>query len=210
MQRVRKAELVGVVAIGVLVGYSLDQSRPIGTEGREPEIVARALLPSGNFETRRGKADIAVVIYSDFQCPLCRQSEPDLRAAADRDGNVRVVYKEWPILGAKSQRASEVALAAKRQDLYLEVRDKLMATPLPLTEGKLRTAVEESGGDWEQIVDDIEAHAAETRRLFAENSREAVSLGFRGTPGYVIGDRVIEGALPRSDFARVLREVRQP
>lgn len=201
--------LIGSIAIGGLVSLWLAEAQPIGREVVSPLLAIGGTTNSGNYEERVGAADIAVIFYTDYQCPLCRSAAPVLRSFVQRDGNIRVIYKEWPILGSQSERAAEVALAAKRQDIYKEVHERLMKTPLPLSEGKLRKAVEDSGGDWTQILRDLEEHSGEIQGLLSANGQEAVSLGLRGTPSYLIGSIVIEGSASYSELTKAIYQARK-
>src|SRR5262245_56257268 len=67
--------------------------------------------------------DITIVEWSDYQCPYCRRVEPELRQIVQDDGKVRLVLKDWPILGPVSVTAARMALAAKFQDKYEQAHD---------------------------------------------------------------------------------------
>lgn len=210
MPKVGTLGLLGAILVGGLVSHWLERSRPVGREVVLPALAGAARAASGSYEESVGSADVTIVFYSDYQCSICRSADPVLRDSVERDGNVRVIYKEWPILGAQSNRAAEVVLAAKRQNLYAEVHNRLMKAPLPLNEDKLRRAVEESGGDWSQILSDLKMHSTDIQRLLSANGQEAVSLGLRGTPGYLVGSRVIEGSASHSELATALELARRP
>src|SRR5690606_18407885 len=97
-----------------------------------------------------GNADLTVVMFTDYQCPACRKADPALRAALARDGNVRVVYKDWPVFGERSEYAAKVALAAHRQGIYCAVHHALMNAP-SLDHAALREVIVRAGGDWTQL-----------------------------------------------------------
>src|SRR5512144_431380 len=83
---------------------------------RDPDVPV-----TGNLE-----GDITIVEWSDYQCPYCRRVEPELRQVVQDDGKVRLVLKDWPILGPVSVTAARMALAAKFQDKYHQAHDAMM------------------------------------------------------------------------------------
>src|SRR5690349_7393659 len=109
----RRAAL-GLMAVGVtLLGGSAaaQEEEKVLTEAavlRDPEIPV-----AGN-----AKGDISIVEWFDYQCPYCRKIAPDLQQIAQDDGKLRLVWKDWPILGDVSKVASRMALAARYQDKF--------------------------------------------------------------------------------------------
>lgn len=155
----------------------------------------------------RGKADLTVVVFTDYRCPACRAAEPALSRAITHDGDVRVIYRDWPIFGERSERAARIALAADRQDIYLPVHRALMRSRA-FDDGALRKIVEEAGGSWWQVQSDLARHGSAIAAQLARNSQDAFGLGLRGTPGYLIGPLLVEGALTESEFLRAFDEAR--
>src|SRR5436305_70135 len=84
------------------------------------------------------QGDITIVEYFDYNCPYCRKVEPELRQVVEDDGKVKLVYKDWPVLGPVSIAAARIALATKYQDKYLAAHDALMGTASRLTEPRIR------------------------------------------------------------------------
>lgn len=74
------------------------------------------------------KGDVAIVVFFDYFCGYCRKTLPDLTTALANDSNIRVIYKEFPIMGAPSQVASRAALAARRQGKYADFHRALLET----------------------------------------------------------------------------------
>src|SRR3977135_235410 len=126
-----RAAMLGLdIGAGSAVGQS-DAADNVLTESavlRDPEIPA-----AGNLD-----GDITIVEYFDYNCPYCRKLEPELRQVVQDDGKVRLVYKDWPILGPVSTAASRMALATKYQDKYVAAHDALMGTASRLTEPRIR------------------------------------------------------------------------
>ncbi len=135
--------------------------------------------------------DVAVVEFFDYRCTYCKKVAGDVDRLLEADEKLKVVYKEWPILGPESVVAARAALAARKQDRYLPFHRKVMAMR-EVTEASVMIAAEELGLDLDQLRADmkapeVEEHLKETMRL----SRE---LGIEGTPAFVIGDELVPGA----------------
>lgn len=75
------------------------------------------------------KGDVTIVAFTDYNCPYCKKSAPDLKRIVAEDGKVRLVYKDWPILTKASVYGAQLALAAKYQGKYETVHDALMGIP---------------------------------------------------------------------------------
>lgn len=195
--------LIALVLLGVTASYVLQNSRPLGRDASRSGAAARILQDRGAPEALHGEGELTVVVFTDYQCPACRKAHPALRYAVARHGNVRIVYRDWPIFGDRSERAATVALAAHRQDIYPSVHDQLMNSP-SLSDTALRDAVEGAGGDWKLLEADLRTHRRSIEDQLAANSLDAFALGFRGTPGYLIGPLLVEGALTEHQFLRVL------
>ena len=117
----------------------------------------------------------------------------------ERDGNVRVAYKDWPIFGERSVRAAEVALAAERQGIYPSVHRALMRAPR-IDDAATRDAVEEAGGSWKQIERDLVEYQPEIAGQLEKYRLHAFTLGLKGTPGYLVGPLPGRGRNERAGF----------
>ena len=207
MTRRQFLSLIALVLFGVVTSYLLQNSRSLGRDAADSVSAARILQDRGSPETVRGNGELTVVMFTDYQCPACRKADPALRRAVARDGNVRIVYRDWPIFGARSERAATIALAAHRQDIYPSVHQRLMKS-MSMDDAALRDAVEEAGGNWEQLEADLLKHRRPIADQLAANSLDAFALGLRGTPGYLIGPLIVEGALTEREFLRVFQRAR--
>lgn len=130
-----------------------------------------------------------------------------MQRAIQQNGQVRVIYKDWPIFGPISERAARVALASHYQGIYAKVYDKLMTSPAS-NDDVLRDAVQQSGGNWEKLLSDLQLHEAEIDQRLGLNSQQAIALGLPGTPGYLIGPLLIKGAASQEQFRRAIEEAR--
>jgi protein-disulfide isomerase len=136
-------------------------------------------------------ASITVIEYFDYNCPYCKKLAPAFHEVASKDSSVAVVFKEWPIFGGISRYAARAALAAQRQGKYLRAHDALIGAPRLGTTEQVDDALRGAGVDLPRLKSDLSSHGAEIEALLARNEAEARGLGIRGTPGIVVGRRVV-------------------
>ena len=207
----RKDLLLLLVIVAAAWGAQrwLAGSTALGTDLRGNATVA-ALLAHTSSPTREvASPTLTLVVFTDYQCPACKAAAPAMDAAVARDGRVRVVYRDWPIFGPASQRAARVALASDRQHIYPIVHARLMAEARPLDDVVLREAVEAVGGDWARIERDLQVHGAMIDVQLAATAQLVFQLGIKGTPSYLVGSRLIVGALDEAGFARAFVQGRK-
>ncbi len=150
--------------------------------------------------------DVVVVEFFDYQCGYCKAVAPQLREAVAKDGRIKLVMKEFPILGPASHVASRVALAATRQGKYEPFHWNMMLHKGPLDEAAIFAVAEASGLDVARLREDMQD--PEIERVIARNLELADRLGVNGTPAFVIGDRFAPGALPMEQFRAYVAEAR--
>ena len=109
-----------------------------------------------------------------------------------KDPQLRIVYKEFPILGARSQAAARAALAANRQGKYAVFHDALFQSP-SLSDIAIKGIADRSGVNYEQLQKDMAD--PKLNALFDQNYALATALHIEGTPAYIVGDQLIPGAI---------------
>jgi len=166
---------------------------------RDPEIPAL-----GN-----PKGDISIVEYFDYQCPFCRKVAPELMGVVRDDGKIRFVLKDWPVLGGVSDYAAKLVLAAKHQDKYEAAHFALISSTMKLSETSVNDLLRKAGIDVDRAKTDIEANKASLDSLLARNDAQAKALGFRGTPGFIIGTFRVPGILKASEFKQAIADARK-
>lgn len=139
------------------------------------------------------KGDVTLVEFFDYRCPYCKQVEPSLDALLKEDGKLRIVYKEFPILGEASIYATHVALAAKQQGKYAEFHRAMMATKGDISDDTVLNVATSLGLDMTKIKADMAAPAID--KLIDKNYALADALDIQGTPALIIGDTLIPGAV---------------
>jgi protein-disulfide isomerase len=166
---------------------------------RDPEIPA-----AGNAE-----GDVTIVEYFDYNCPYCRKVEPELRQVVQDDGKVKLVYKDWPVLGPVSVAAARLALATKYQDKYVAAHDALMGTASKLTEPRIRELLSNAGIDVDRAAKDLETNAKAIDAILARNNDQATAFGFKGTPSFIVGKFRVPGALTMAQFDQAIADARK-
>jgi protein-disulfide isomerase len=155
------------------------------------------------------KGDISIVEYFDYQCPFCRKVAPELMGVVRDDGKVRFVLKDWPILGGVSVYAAKLVLAAKYQDKYEAAHFALISSTVKLSEASVNDLLQKAGVDVDRAKTDMEANKASLDALLARNEGQAKALGFRGTPGFIIGTFRVPGILKASEFKQAIADARK-
>ncbi|UWP93898.1 DsbA family protein (plasmid) [Aliiroseovarius crassostreae] len=140
--------------------------------------------------------DVTVVEFFDYNCPYCKRAMPQVQGLLEADPNVRLVYREWPILGDGSVFAAKAALAARDQGKYEEFHWALMGMNGRAEDATVLRIAREVGLDIEQLRRDMET--PEVEEHIATSMRLARDLGFNGTPSFVIGDSLVPGFVEQS------------
>lgn len=193
----RHPRLMLVLALGV--GFALTLLlRLLPEEGRRltlTPVVQEVIADPGSPWSGARNPDVTVVVFTDYLCPLCKQTDPALGRLLADDPRVRVIWKDWPIRGEMSEYAAVTALAAERQGRYREVHDALMAARGELTPQRVDAIAEAAGADLARLAADRTEHADEIHAQLARHSRQAFGLGLPGTPSYLVGPYLLVGAL---------------
>ena len=132
---------------------------------------------------------------------------PEVQGLLDGDDNVRLVYREWPILGEGSVFAAKAALASREQGKYEAFHWALMGMEGRAEEASVMRIAQEIGLDVERLREDMEA--AEIQEHIATSMRLTQSLGFSGTPSFVIGDNLVPGLVEEDRLRALVEEARE-
>ena len=205
--RPNRRQIVGLigtapVGLGALPRFARAESDDVLTEAlvlRDPEIPA----------AENAAGDIAFVEYFDYQCPYCRKVEPELRQVVHEDGKVKLVWKDWPILGPASLTAARMALASKYQGKFIEAHDALIALNSKLTDARIRETLAGAAVDIDRLDRDRSAHGADIDAILARNNDQAAAFEFRGTPSFIVGKFRVPGVLTMVQFTQVIADARK-
>jgi protein-disulfide isomerase len=153
--------------------------------------------------------DITIVEYFDYNCPYCRKIAPELSQVVQDDGKVRLVLKDWPILGEVSVIASRMALACKYQDKFIQAHDALIGINSKLTEPRIGELLAGAGIDVERAKRDLAANVKAIDAVIARNGDQAQAFGFKGTPSFIVGKFRVPGILTMAQFDQVIADARK-
>jgi protein-disulfide isomerase len=153
------------------------------------------------------RGDVSVVEFFDYRCPYCKQVLPALQTLLSEDHKLRFVYKELPVLGRQSVTAAHAALAAQRQGKYEAFHTAMMATKGQITEDTVYKVAGSVGLDVDRLKHDMAA--PEIEQALKANLALADALNIHGTPGFIIGDHIVPGALDLDALKDMIADARK-
>ena len=153
------------------------------------------------------EGDVTLVEFYDIRCPYCRRMVPVMAELLKADRRVRVVFKDIPILGPASMVGARAVLAAQRQGGYLKMHDALMTGTPNIDAEVVRAAAQKTGLDWERLQRDMADPAIQAR--IDANLALARALHIDGTPAYVIGGRMLPGAVELAELQGMVAAARK-
>jgi protein-disulfide isomerase len=170
---------------------------------RSDEILNDPAAPVGG----NPAGDVTLVEFFDYNCPYCRRVAPTVTELEQTDSDLRVVYKEYPILGPGSQFAARAALASRRQGKYVPFHNALMQAAEQVTEETVMEIARTVGLDAEQLRADMQHPAIQ--EAIARNLQLANALGITGTPSFIIGQEVVPGAVDLGTLQGLIARARR-
>ena len=153
------------------------------------------------------QGDVTVVEFFDYRCPYCKQVQPALQKLLDQDRKLRFVYKEFPVLGEQSDIAAHAALAARLQGRYEAFHDAMMAAKGQISEEVVYRVAGSVGLDIDRLKRDMTD--PEIDRALSANRALAKALELRGTPGFIIGDHIVPGAIDLDALKTMVADARK-
>lgn len=171
----------------------------------EAMVLRDPALPVGG----NPKGDISIVEWLDYNCPYCRKFAPDLRNIVTGDGKLRMIVKDWPVLGPDSVYAAKLVLATRFQDKYLAAHEALMAATSRVTEASARERIAAAGVDVDRAVADMDKRKDEIDAVLKRNDGQAKAFGFEGTPSFIIGKFRVPGILSADNFVLAISDARK-
>ena len=190
-------------------GLILEVVRKYSTERAEQErqqAVNLVKLDDGKTILGNPDGDITIYEFSDYNCGYCKRAFNDVQDLIASDGNIRVVIKEFPILSETSKQAAEISMAAAELGKFEEIHTALMTW-----QGRLDDSV------FDQIIGDAGLNRDEINAIIAKGEIEeklnsirqaAQAIQVSGTPGFVIGNAIIPGAISSQEMAQIVADER--
>lgn len=154
--------------------------------------------------------DITLVEFLDYRCGYCRKAMPEVDALLERDGNIRLIVKEFPILGEASVTSSRFAIATRLVaggEAYAQVHDALMQLDGDPGDVTLRRLAGGLGLDAEAIMDKMSA--PEVQQEILANRALAQKLQISGTPTFILADEMLRGYLPADQMEVLIAQKRE-
>jgi len=143
------------------------------------------------------QGDVTLVEFFDYNCAFCKRAMSDMLDLLKNDPKLRIVLKEFPVLGEGSMQAAQVAVAVRMQDKtgkkYLDFHTKLLGGRGPADKAHALAAAKDAGFDMARIDKDLQSD--EVKQTLEENLKLAEGLGLNGTPSYVLPGEVVVGAV---------------
>ena len=164
-------------------------------QSREAIAANRQLIetPYPGAEAGNPKGDVTLVVFFDFACPYCRQGHADVQKLIAADPKLRVVYRDFPVLSPASEEAAMAALSAADQGRYMRFHNAMFESPGKV--GRERTLGIARGVGLDEARTTAELTKPELKAEITRNLTLGRALGLTGTPSYIVGDRVLSGAV---------------
>ncbi|MDX6751643.1 DsbA family protein [Geminicoccaceae bacterium 1502E] len=155
------------------------------------------------------EGDVTIVEFFDYQCPYCKRGHADVMRVVEEDGQIRLVMKDWPILGEPSRRASRLALAAVGEGGHEAALHALMKTDGRLSDAAIDAALREAGLDPLALEAGYAARAESIDAILARNAEQARGFKLRGVPAFVIGTFLVPGLIAGNVLEDVVERARR-
>lgn len=153
------------------------------------------------------KGDVTLIEFFDYNCGYCKHAVDDVNKLIEEDKNVKIIFKDYPILSESSNEASRYALASQKQGKYFEFHQKLMKYSGPKNEASYKEISDQLGLDFEKLKKD--ADSKEVREVIEKNISAAHNLGINGTPAFIFGDKLIPGYMGIDDMKQMVSAQRE-
>ncbi len=187
--------------------YQEDQERKVAQSAEEnlkeyKSFFAKKDLPMvGNPD-----GDVTIVEFFDFNCGYCKKAFEDIQKIISEDKNIRIVFMDMPILSPTSSKMANIALAANKQGKYFEMHKALMDYRGSQNDEAFFKLAEKTGLDIKKLKEDMKS--ADIQAFISKSKSIAQSLGIRGTPGFVIGEKVYPGYIGIDAMRKAVKKAR--
>jgi protein-disulfide isomerase len=198
------------LVVGAL--QALDQQRQNASDSARMAAVAAnkdAIYADPNSPSiGPANASVTIVEFFDYRCPYCKRVAPDIASLLASDSDLRIVYKEFPILGPESLVASKAALAAQKQGKYREMHEALIAQKGELTDDAILSLAQGAGLDVVRLKADMEDPAIMEQLKQVHELAQALNID--GTPAFLFGAHFVGGAISIDQMKQLIQQARQP
>jgi len=214
---VQRAEIVSIVRDALkrdpsilreaVVALQSDDGEREKTATRAAVSASRdALITPNDPVAGNPHGSVTIIEFFDVRCPYCRKLEPEMAAFLASDHDVRLIYKDLPILGPASVLGTKALLAARKQDAYEKLRDAVMRMPPDITRAGLETEAKKLGLDTVRLMRDMDDPSVQQQ--IDANLRLAQRLSIQGTPAMIVGDDLLPGAVDTAELKQAVAQAR--
>lgn len=175
-----------------------------GIKDNKKELLEDKNSPAAGASVK--EADITIVEFFDYNCGYCKKVHPTTEQLIKEDKKIRLVYKQFPILGPTSLTGAQYAVAAGKQGKFLEFNEKLITLQDHVSEAALDKIATDLKLDLPKLKKD--AASAETKAKIDADLELGRKVGVQGTPGFIIGDKLYPGAMELAMFKQIVAEAR--
>ncbi len=156
------------------------------------------------------EGDVTIVEFVDYRCSFCRRAHPEIEQLLEMDGNIRLVMKEFPILGEQSELSSRFAVAVQQlhgEEAYKAVHDALITYRGDFTLPALERLAEELGHEPAPLL--TRMTETEVSDILRENRQLAERLRINGTPTFIMGETMLRGYVPIDGMMQMVEALRE-
>lgn len=191
----------------------LEERRAADSAANDKELVASnsdAIFEDGHsWIGGNPDGDLTVVEFIDYRCGVCRRFNDEVHDLVENDGNIRLIFKEFPILGQDSDASARFAIAVKQiagDEAYMKAHDELIALRGPATIEALKKIAGDIGVDADEVVNTMNTEPVTA--VLRENHQLAERMAIQGTPTFVIGEELLRG-VPAAGLTETVAEIRK-
>lgn len=177
------------------------------TAARVVKSEKKEIFNSGAPFAGPANGDVVMVEFFDYHCGVCKQVLPIIQKVLKDDPKVKLIYKDWPILGPDSVVAARAALASQKQGKYVDFHNAMMAASGRLTKKRILTIAARVGLDPVKLESDMKS--SEITSTLSRNLELADKLTLNGTPSFIVGDTLVRGGRPYEGMMALIAKERK-
>jgi protein-disulfide isomerase len=204
-----RAVRIAAAAAALSIALPFTPFPPAGGVAEAAQITKADFFKPGLAPVRsKGAYDVTVVYFMDYQCPVCRARTDDYERVFKEDPKVRVIYRDTPFFGPQSEAAARLAIASQFQGKHEAFHLALMRTRGRLSDAAIRQAAANARVDWARLQKDLAARKGQIDAQIEMNTRLSEAAGISGTPAFIIGDTLADGAFDYANLKGQIADVR--
>lgn len=198
----------GGIVIRAIESYQVKQEQEANKAAQDAIRDGEDFLYSGKSpQVGSDDASVTIVEFFDYNCGYCKKALDDIVALLDEEDDLRVIFKEVPILSPTSREAAQWAVAADKQGKYFEYHKELMEHRGQMNEAALERLAKKVGLDVEKLKED--KNSAEVSKLIDNNLIYMEKFGIRGTPSFIVGDQLLKGFVGKDALKSMIQDIRE-